>query len=43
MMANMPAVCHFWRLTPAEYRALTLSEYQALLDYQNEWNAHNGR
>jgi hypothetical protein len=41
----MPAFIHFWGLTPAEWRALTMGEYQAMVTYQNrlqrrsQWDA----
>lgn len=30
----MPHFCHFWRMTPAEFRALSLADYTAMRDYQ---------
>lgn len=30
----MPAFCHFWRMTPAEFRALRVREYRAMVEYQ---------
>jgi len=29
----MAAFCRYWRMTPAEYRALTLEEFGALAEF----------
>jgi hypothetical protein len=32
----MAAFCRFWRVTPADYWALTIAETRALTDFANE-------
>lgn len=33
-MKDLPAFCHFWRMSPGEVRGLRVDEYRALLAYQ---------
>tara|TARA_R110000744_G_scaffold179102_2_gene298093 strand:+ start:229 stop:345 length:117 start_codon:yes stop_codon:yes gene_type:complete len=37
----MARFCHFWRLSPEEYRRLKWEEYQSMIDHMNEVNAAN--
>lgn len=32
----MAAFCRFWNVTPAEYKALTLEELEAMTEYANK-------
>lgn len=34
----MVRFCHFWRVTPEEYRRLRWDEFKAMVDYMNEVN-----
>jgi hypothetical protein len=35
-LRTMAAFCRFWRITPAEYRALRFDEVDALATWMNE-------
>lgn len=37
MTRDMPAFCHFWHMTPGEYRTLQVWEYRAMMDYQERF------
>lgn len=35
-MDLMPGVCHYWQMTPDEYKRLTLDELKRLVAYQEK-------
>jgi hypothetical protein len=39
----MAAFCHFWRMTPPEFWALTVAEYSAMVDYMQQLAEQNQR
>lgn len=39
----MARFCLFWRMTPAEYKQLTLEERAALIDEQNDYIREQNR
>jgi hypothetical protein len=39
-MQIMPAFCHFWGLSPREFRDLSMGEYRHMRAYQDAWRRH---
>lgn len=33
----MPQFCHFWRMTPAEFKRLSLGDYKRMTDYMQRY------